>query len=142
MWLCAVRREIMTFFDLLTAVLLLQPSMSLDFTAVQGHGFVFKLFYTMNPQSCFLFSYFLASVVGRRSMAWLSLLSSGALLLGKELLWWYILHCSIFISMSPSILSPCTKKKKKMAKMISVTCFLMKSCESLLNCSVVMLIKF
>lgn len=106
----------MTFFDLLTTVLLLQPSMSLDFTAVRGHGFVFKLFYTMNPQSCFLFNYFLASVVGRRSMAWLSLLSSGALLLAKELLWWYILHCSIFISMSSSILSPCTKKKKNKGK--------------------------
>lgn len=50
-------REIITFFDLLTRVLLLQPSMSLGFTTVWGHCFVFKLFYTVKPQSCFLFSH-------------------------------------------------------------------------------------
>lgn len=124
----------MTFFDLLTRVLLLQPSMSLGFTTVWGHCFVFKLFYTVKPQSCFLFSH-LVSVAGRRSMAWLLLLSSVMFLLDKELLWWCILPCSIFTSMSSSTLFPHPPEK-------ILLLFLMKSCASILNFNVVILIKF
>lgn len=85
--------------DLLATVLLMQPSVLLVFTTVWTHSFEFKLFSTMNPQSCFLSSHLPASVVAR-GMAQHLPLSSVMLLSAKELLWWCFLHGSVFTSVS------------------------------------------
>lgn len=100
------------------------------------HYTVMLLFFTMNPQSCFLSSYFPALAFARGMARYLSFELRDVPFGQRELLWWCFLHSSVFTSMS----FPAPSLPKRKMKISSVIFFLMNSCASLLNYKVVMLI--